>query len=126
SIRVSSLSVSLSFPCLLSSFLFFTAPAPTETYPLSLHDALPIFSRRPADVTWTNWVLVRSCSIEAAPAYPMAVRRPPTSWKSRRSEEHTSELQSRENLVCRLLLEKKKSTRKKSSDAQITNVGWSR
>src|SRR5436309_7917046 len=72
-----------------SLFFFFNDTPTTEIYTLSLHDALPIS---------TAGTRRRSvCSSRSACA-----RRP---W---RSEEHTSELQSRENLVCRLLLEKKK------------------
>src|SRR6267378_7879889 len=70
----------------LSVFFFFNDTATTEIYTLSLHDALPI--SRPSPPTW------RSCS--------------PACWSIARSEEHTSELQSRRDLVCRLLLEKKK------------------
>src|SRR4030043_2367979 len=73
-------------------FFFFNDPAPTEIYPLSLHDALPISSRGSAP---------RASS-------PPSSRCPATCCASRRSEEHTSELQSRLHLVCRLLLEKKK------------------
>src|SRR2546430_16427297 len=69
-------------------FFFFNDTATTEIYTLSLHDALPI-SAAP------RW---------QAPAVPVRCR----SCGSRRSEEHTSELQSQSNLVCRLLLEKKK------------------
>src|SRR6266850_8543061 len=68
-------------------FFFFNDTATTEIYTLSLHDALPI-SRRPGT--------------------PGACLRPPC-LRPQRSEEHTSELQSPCNLVCRLLLEKKKS-----------------
>src|SRR6266700_8412713 len=71
-------------------FFFFDDTATTEIYTLSLHDALPI-SPSPR---WTP---------SAKPV------RPTSRAKRARSEEHTSELQSRENLVCRLLLEKKKS-----------------
>src|SRR6266571_9487549 len=67
-------------------FFFFNDTATTEIYTLSLHDALPISLRR-------------HCAAAPASRCP---RRP---W---RSEEHTSELQSHVNLVCRLLLEKKK------------------
>src|SRR5438309_5661654 len=90
----------------LRSSFFFNAPAPTEIYTLSLHDALPI----------CNAILPK-------PAYSSSSRRVatrfsvPLGWCSRRrhreigrSEEHTSELQSQFHLVCRLLLEKKKKT----------------
>src|SRR5215813_15655872 len=66
-------------------FFFFNDTATTEIYTLSLHDALPI-----------PW----------APTPP--TRPGPCMSCGRRSEEHTSELQSRPHLVCRLLLEKKK------------------
>src|SRR2546422_4132374 len=83
----------------LSIFFFFNDTATTEIYTLSLHDALPISSARPA-----------RGSAGRIPAPPWA-RAPPARWRSRppRSEEHTSELQSRLHLVCRLLLEKKKT-----------------
>src|SRR5438874_10301064 len=74
----------------LSLFFFFNATAPTEIYTLSLHDALPI---------------------STSPISPRSSARPTgasCSWWSTRSEEHTFELQSRRDLVCRLLLEKKK------------------
>src|SRR2546430_17358914 len=77
------------------SFFFFNDTATTEIYTLSLHDALPIFS-----VSGPN----------AIPR-PGGVRRTvdgPEFAPQKRSEEHTSELQSQSNLVCRLLLEKKK------------------
>src|SRR2546428_2360229 len=82
------------------SFFFFNDPAPTEIYTLSLHDALPISARRR---TWAA-SSVPSALVEAATKTSTA------SWKrstSVRSEEHTSELQSRSDVVCRLLLEKK-------------------
>src|SRR2546429_4933352 len=76
-------------------FFFFNDTATTEIYTLSLHDALPIFV--------VSTVLSRPLA-EAVEAsfYLFGYRR------DRRSEEHTSELQSRLHLVCRLLLEKKK------------------
>src|SRR5438445_9409391 len=74
---------------------FFTDPATTEIYTLSLHDALPISPPPP-----TSSHLGRGCRRASAVA---ALRRT-------RSEEHTSELQSRQYLVCRLLLEKKKQS----------------
>src|SRR3712207_7657920 len=91
------------------TFFFFNDTATTEIYTLSLHDALPIF----------------------APAYPLEDVFDPTGagdsfaggfmgylartgdLTEARSEEHTSELQSRQYLVCRLLLEKKKKNNRK-------------
>src|SRR5215213_11753391 len=81
--------------CDLWLFFFFNDTATTEIYTLSLHDALPISSIPRASTT------PRTTTICAAS----------TTWLSRgsrRSEEHTSELQSLTNLVCRLLLDKKK------------------
>src|SRR5689334_24486152 len=78
---------------------FFNDTATTEIYTLSLHDALPISRDRTATF----------CSSS------MGNRR----WRSTRSEEHTSELQSQFHLVCRLLLEKKKNTLKTYDDPYI-------
>src|SRR2546422_5825337 len=87
-------------------FFFFNDTATTEIYTLSLHDALPI--SRPSI---TRTFIPRT----STGAWPTSAGSPatPTSstarWRSlQRSEEHTSELQSRLHLVCRLLLEKKK------------------
>src|SRR5256885_14548615 len=83
---------------LLSSFdvfFFFNDTATTEIYTLSLHDALPISRARP------RWFGVRRRGVQPARPWAGAGQRRP------RSEEHTSELQSPCNLVCRLLLEKK-------------------
>src|SRR3712207_7703362 len=104
-------------------FLFFNDTATTEIYTLSLHDALPI---------WTGWSgnptssaprstrrTATSPPASAGPSWtgrPRSTRWPPGSGRPSgrwfdhgRSEEHTSELQSRQYLVCRLLLEKKKN-----------------
>src|SRR2546430_12283150 len=84
-------------------FFFFNDTATTEIYTLSLHDALPISSIPPRSRCRRAW---RSTERRRGPT----CRR--SSPKSRRrSEEHTSELQSQSNLVCRLLLEKKKKHR---------------
>src|SRR5206468_12978119 len=83
------------FISLLSYFFcFFNDPATTEIYTLSLHDALPIWSLHRRDL-----------AEDAGRLVPL-----PADWTfgAARSEEHTSELQSRSDLVCRLLLEKKK------------------
>src|SRR5438445_13835475 len=83
-------------------FFFFNDTATTEIYTLSLHDALPISHsrRRPA----------RSCGPACSSQARSSSR---TGGTASRSEEHTSELQSRQYLVCRLLLEKKKKKIKK-------------
>src|SRR5690606_41191106 len=99
-----------------------TPPAAAALSTLSLHDALPIFGSSPGSTTrgarcssTTPWCPGRSgtASPPTSPPTSGAQSRPlPTTplptTTPRRSEEHTSELQSRENLVCRLLLEKKK------------------
>src|SRR5256885_6090618 len=76
------------------AFFFFNDTATTEIYTLSLHDALPISPTRPRSFRFPirGWP---ACRCNRSPA-------------AMRSEEHTSELQSPCNLVCRLLLEKKK------------------
>src|SRR5438034_6357730 len=102
---------------LLHSLFFFHHPASTEIYTLSLHDALPILAPGPNVVmTW----LCRSCPGGLAPGFRL-IPRPPLPgpcrpWFSTRSEEHTSELQSHSDLVCRLLLEKKKKNKKWSME----------
>src|SRR3712207_7065964 len=110
----------------ISFVFFFNDTATTEIYTLSLHDALPI-CRDPAP--------------PRGPAFGRAARRPgardrPARLRDRdrdvlrardgglldlRSEEHTSELQSRQYLVCRLLLEKKKDTRHRAAHSQSTS-----
>src|SRR5439155_21685226 len=91
----------------ISSFFFFNDTATTEIYTLSLHDALPIFlnevggtfKTRDQEEQIEDWIEVeRSALSDVA-----------------RSEEHTSELQSRGHLVCRLLLEKKKKESKETT-----------
>src|SRR3712207_8822288 len=101
---------------MLCCVFFFNDTATTEIYTLSLHDALPICGRNPTPRRpgpWTrrrlgrprgrlpssSWVLDQP----QARKLPAMVR-----VEEIRSEEHTSELQSRQYLVCRLLLEKKK------------------
>src|SRR3712207_7931253 len=81
-------------------FFFFNDTATTEIYTLSLHDALPI------STTWCRPQPLASKS--AAGTVPGAQPSAGRDGNSPRSEEHTSELQSRQYLVCRLLLEKKK------------------
>src|SRR5437868_15458160 len=80
-------------------FFFFNDPATTDIYTLSLHDALPIFSTR------SHGNIALKAVKEDGIASGQIIRR---KQDGARSEEHTSELQSRFDLVCRLLLEKKK------------------
>src|SRR5690606_41843755 len=107
------------FVDLSDSFFFLTDTSTTQIYTLSLHDALPIL-RCPFDS--------RNFTAASSPFHPSLLcsaisllveiphnRRKNTNLDANyfvRSEEHTSELQSRENLVCRLLLEKKKKRTK--------------
>src|SRR6476620_12803323 len=91
---------------LLCFFFFFNDTATTEIYTLSLHDALPISaSMRPSRKA--------SCASSGRIQSPPAV--------AVRSEEHTSELQSRQYLVCRLLLEKKKKNIRRRSPINKNN-----
>src|SRR6266536_6066814 len=78
-----------------SVFFFVKDTATTEIYTLSLHDALPI----------------SSCTARTAAMSAKSGKSPEVMQTSSRSEEHTSELQSRVDLVCRLLLEHKKGPR---------------
>src|SRR2546429_4800448 len=84
---------------LYSVFFFFNDTATTEIYTLSLHDALPILSAQGGEP--------RNFRCHARACCGSLLRRPHRAQPAR-SEEHTSELQSRLHLVCRLLLEKKK------------------
>src|SRR2546427_3836785 len=91
----------------VSSFFFFNDTATTEIYTLSLHDALPISVAASAGMLACSVGAVVSGSARVMETSSMA--RPWSLMTSpSRSEEHTSELQSQSNLVCRLLLEKKK------------------
>src|SRR5262245_62303064 len=92
-------------------FFFFHHPAPTQTYTLSLHDALPI-----SELRMERLALRADLAHVAEDQHPRPLarrehvdRRPyRVGVDVLRSEEHTSELQSLRHLVCRLLLEKKK------------------
>src|SRR2546421_10644298 len=83
-------------------FFFFNDTATTEIYTLSLHDALPISGRGPPAREDLQGRRALRCGHRGR-------RRPRDAHTGERSEEHTSELQSRSDLVCRLLLEKKKN-----------------
>src|SRR2546430_11309508 len=81
-------------------FFFFNDTATTEIYTLSLHDALPISIPSPSPAAST-------CPRNR---FRTGISRNQTGLEIPRSEEHTSELQSQSNLVCRLLLEKKNTS----------------
>src|SRR5206468_12659424 len=94
-----------------SHYSLFTAPTTPDIYTLSLHDALPI-SLAARNLSWatsgaTRWTRLRRSFWSAA--HLRCGLTPSSSSSTPRSEEHTSELQSRSDLVCRLLLEKKKT-----------------
>src|SRR5687768_18253217 len=101
-----------------SFFLFFFIdPAPTEIYTLSLHDALPICACR-GDRRATDQLAARHRIARLDARHrrdDRAARCHRCEKAAGRSEEHTSELQSRLHLVCRLLLEKKKKKKKKKN-----------
>src|SRR3712207_8468888 len=102
---------------------FFNDTATTEIYTLSLHDALPIFDHRQEPLAinqarradgLANLLLMKPffgvLTPDVEPVAGLHLAGP--AHADRRSEEHTSELQSRQYLVCRLLLEKKKPSHK--------------
>src|SRR5438093_10276931 len=105
-------------PRAIHFFFFFNDAAPPEIYPLSLHDALPIS---------------RGARRMARPLQQDLRRRPRHRHVRRhllrrrlRSEEHTSELQSLTNLVCRLLLEKKKKSQRPARPKRRTPLSAAR
>src|SRR2546427_6924682 len=101
----------------MCTLFFFNDTATTEIYTLSLHDALPIWRWRRRHLTETcdpspsSRAVQRCTTSNSSPASSMTSSLQKTSLCCERSEEHTSELQSQSNLVCRLLLEKKKNNR---------------
>src|SRR5438552_13714669 len=113
----------MSWPCLLRSLFFFSFndTATTDIYTLSLHDALPISPSRSAlslggahfdsHRTALGRILFSSARAFGVAAHANKIR----------SEEHTSELQSPDHLVCRLLLEKKKNT---TTTKHITHITY--
>src|SRR3712207_7722545 len=86
-------------------FFFFNDTATTEIYTLSLHDALPILDAQVARDREVGDAIAIWVGPDEHDRVGVAQ---PAARPRRRSEEHTSELQSRQYLVCRLLLEKKK------------------
>src|SRR5690349_23250812 len=102
-------------PAITPIFFFFNDTATTAIYTLSLHDALPILDH--VEIVLDDGAVqvhvdevLSGCRAPVAEQARLDVRR------LQRSEEHTSELQSRRDLVCRLLLEKKKKTTRQVSE----------
>src|SRR3712207_6954150 len=104
---------------------FFNDTATTEIYTLSLHDALPIWRRGRG--YGCGGLLFRLVGLGACLGQEMAVAGEAATLVAvavgRRSEEHTSELQSRQYLVCRLLLEKKKKNAELSCTLDVVSRG---
>src|SRR5436305_7693148 len=92
-------------------FFFFNDTAPTEIYTLSLHDALPILDDGACAAAAGE--LIARAFVDAGQT---------AGDELARSEEHTSELQSRPHLVCRLLLEKKKKKKKNKKKKQKKKI----
>src|SRR5260221_6236442 len=95
--------------CFCAQLIFFNDTATTEIYTLSLHDALPISTRTRARCNNCCSSTSANSSSAQAPA---------------RSEEHTSELQSHSDLVCRLLLENKKYELRTIARQYKTSSWW--
>src|SRR5260221_3713626 len=93
----------------INVLFFFNDTATTEIYTLSLHDALPICDAKGpvrASIRWPSGLVQELHDLPLN--HRVWVEEGAESYKVDRSEEHTSELQSHSDLVCRLLLEKKK------------------
>src|SRR2546430_12318245 len=106
-------------------FFFFNDTATTEIYTLSLHDALPIWlhSSEERVTPPVQDTLIAALGIQQRAA---SVGFDWTDASGPRSEEHTSELQSQSNLVCRLLLEKKKTLPERYTAAHCDSTPQSR
>src|SRR5437868_12625614 len=98
-------------PVVRSPPFFFDDPARPEIYTLSLHDALPIYAER------------RAHALDVKAVRPVPFGDDVSDRILERSEEHTSELQSRFDLVCRLLLEKKNDAHVRVVDVAVDDVG---
>src|SRR5690554_7258895 len=98
------------------SFFFFNNTATTGIYTLSLHDALPICRISPLKIP-LGLSAIWAARLSGKTLWLLATAR-----TIRRSEEHTSELQSRPHLVCRLLLEKKKLPRHSRSQTSLPHT----
>src|SRR2546429_4140880 len=101
---------------MLFFFFFFNDTATTEIYTLSLHDALPI-----CWASFWHYVGMGRYGEQLEYLFTLFPHEQVLVLRYRRSEEHTSELQSRLHLVCRLLLEKKKKKRRRHAHMEYTD-----
>src|SRR5690554_7561591 len=107
-------------------FFSFNATATSEIYTLSLHDALPILLGHTPPTDYADFLQQRleinyfaACCLMPETASVAFLQQAKKDRNLARSEEHTSELQSRPHLVCRLLLEKKKKQKPTSTHTYI-------
>src|SRR3712207_8659124 len=103
-------------------YFFFNDTATTEIYTLSLHDALPISPGRPQRGAPGPCQCATRLHADGEPGLHAAFRDQLEGPGQQRSEEHTSELQSRQYLVCRLLLEKKKKHNEQQLSPRIQRL----
>src|SRR3712207_7991486 len=104
------------------TFFFFNDTATTEIYTLSLHDALPILEGRMISGQHGQAVFFRAEREFEVPPHSHGAQWGIVVTGRLRSEEHTSELQSRQYLVCRLLLEKKKKIYSCASTTKFNEI----
>src|SRR5205809_5184400 len=105
--------------CSVLSFFSVNASAPTRIYTLSLHDALPISAMPCLSSRINHGEEVTTDKLGMIGQAELYIKELTAVRNLRRSEEHTSELQSRLHIVCRLLLEKKKAHRRGRSATRI-------
>src|SRR5207247_10123609 len=103
---------------ILITLIPFTQTAPPDIYTLSLHDALPISSGATTPGRFSGAAAASRRHQEGIKIGARGFRGDGQEGQLYRSEEHTSELQSRVDLVCRLLLEKKKRTRTSNTETR--------
>src|SRR5206468_12180946 len=106
---INTTAITITRTLLIQPLFFIHQPPTTEIYTLSLHDALPISDDRAGEAAHPAHDHHGEGAQLERESHP-GVRGAVGEREENRSEEHTSELQSRSDLVCRLLLEKKKST----------------
>src|SRR5947207_4628105 len=107
--------------CIFSSYFFLNDTATTEIYTLSLHDALPICVHGHGRTVAQSG---RGHGSYRALGHVRRHRPQELGVQEHRSEEHTSELQSHSDLVCRLLLEKKNKKNEKKRTLNYKHIKW--